>query len=238
MFPISDDDSQRRTLPVVTYALVGLNGLVFLLELSAGDRFVENWAFIPANFAADPAANVVTIFTAMFMHGGWLHLLGNMLFLWIFGDNVEDRLDVGASGAIAGVLGAYILMFPQSRVNVLLGNQIVAMPAVIVLTPAYQWHQHDCLYRRERECRRRRLHGPYRRLRRRVPDGISPAWHAPTHHGLIGWGRFRCHIIGKAAYWPKGSILSLMSTCGLTSVSSLALGFSPAFFAGVVGFAA
>jgi membrane associated rhomboid family serine protease len=163
MFPISDDDSQRRTLPVVTYALVGLNGLVFLLELSAGDDFVESWAFIPANFAADPAAHVITIFTAMFMHGGWLHLLGNMLFLWIFGDNVEDRLghakflvfyllagiaatlaqfaiaphstvpNVGASGAIAGVLGAYILMFPQSRVNVLLVNQIVAMPAVIVL---------------------------------------------------------------------------------------------------------
>jgi membrane associated rhomboid family serine protease len=105
----------------------------------------------------------VTIFTAMFMHGGWLHLFGNMLFLWIFGDNVEDRFghvkflifylltgiaatlaqywvspgsgvpNVGASGAIAGVLGAYILMFPQSRVNVLVGRQIMQMPAVIVL---------------------------------------------------------------------------------------------------------
>ena len=99
----------------------------------------------------------------MFMHGGWFHLFGNMLFLWIFGDNVEDRLghlkflvfyllagiaatlaqyvvspesgvpNVGASGAIAGVLGAYILMFPQARVNVLLGRQIVAMPAFAVL---------------------------------------------------------------------------------------------------------
>jgi membrane associated rhomboid family serine protease len=163
MFPIGDDNSQRRTLPVVTYVLVGLNVLMFLLELSAGDRFIEQWAFIPARFAADPAGNVTTIFSAMFMHGGWLHLLGNMLFLWIFGDNVEDRLghvkflvfyllagiaatlaqfalaphssvpNVGASGAIAGVLGAYILMFPQSRVNVLLGRQIVAMPAVMVL---------------------------------------------------------------------------------------------------------
>ena len=163
MFPIGDDNSQRRTLPVVTYVLVGLNVLMFLLELSAGDDFVLRWAFIPANFAADPAGNLITIFTAMFMHGGWLHLLGNMLFLWIFGDNVEDRLghakflifyllagiaatlaqfalaphstvpNVGASGAIAGVLGAYILMFPQSRVNVLLGRQIVAMPAVMVL---------------------------------------------------------------------------------------------------------
>ena len=163
MFPIGDDNSQRRTLPVVTYVLVGLNVLMFLLELSAGDDFILRWAFIPANFAADPAGNFITIFTAMFMHGGWLHLLGNMLFLWIFGDNVEDRLghakflvfyllagiaatlaqfalaphstvpNVGASGAIAGVLGAYILMFPQSRVNVLLGRQIVAMPAVMVL---------------------------------------------------------------------------------------------------------
>ena len=163
MFPIGDDNSQRRTLPVVTYVLVGLNVLMFLLELSAGDDFVQRWAFIPARFAADPAGNFITIFTAMFMHGGWLHLLGNMLFLWIFGDNVEDRLghakflvfyllagiaatlaqfalaphsnvpNVGASGAIAGVLGAYILMFPQSRVNVLLGRQIVAMPAVMVL---------------------------------------------------------------------------------------------------------
>jgi hypothetical protein len=92
MFPIGDDNSQRRTVPVVTYILVGLNVLMFLLELSAGDSFILRWAFIPANFAADPAGNFITIFTAMFMHGGWLHLFGNMLFLWIFGDNVEDRL--------------------------------------------------------------------------------------------------------------------------------------------------
>jgi membrane associated rhomboid family serine protease len=163
MFPIGDDNSQRRTVPVVTHVLIGLNVLMFLVELSAGEGFIQQWAFIPADFAANPAANVVTIFSAMFMHGGWLHLLGNMLFLWIFGDNVEDRFghakflvfyliagiaatlaqfalaphstvpNVGASGAIAGVLGAYILMFPRSRVNVLLGRQIVAMPAVIVL---------------------------------------------------------------------------------------------------------
>src|SRR5262249_30924490 len=163
MFPIGDDNSQERTVPVVTYALVGLNVLVFLLELSAGDQFIETWAFIPARFATNPAGNVITIFTAMVMHGGWLHLLGNMLFLWVFGDNVEDRLghvkfllfyllagiaatlaqfalaphstvpNVGASGAIAGVLGAYILMFPKGRVNVLLGSQIVAMPALVVL---------------------------------------------------------------------------------------------------------
>ena len=163
MFPIGDDNSQRRNFPVVTPILIGLNVLMFLLELGAGDPFILKWAFVPAEFSASPAGSAITIFTAMFMHGGWLHLFGNMLFLWIFGDNVEDRFghakfllfyllagiaatfaqfalaphstvpNVGASGAIAGVLGAYILMFPQSRVNVLLGRQIVAMPAIIVL---------------------------------------------------------------------------------------------------------
>jgi membrane associated rhomboid family serine protease len=91
MFPVGDDDSQRRTTPYVTYALVGLNVLVFLIELSGGDQFIEEWSFIPARFSGNPEANAVTIFTAMFMHGGWLHLFGNMLYLWIFGDNVEDQ---------------------------------------------------------------------------------------------------------------------------------------------------
>ena len=91
MFPIGDDDSHRRSFPVVTYALIALNVLVFLVELSGGNQFIEKWAFIPARFSADPFGQVATIFTAMFMHGSWLHLFGNMLFLWIFGDNVEDR---------------------------------------------------------------------------------------------------------------------------------------------------
>jgi rhomboid family protein len=163
MFPVSDDDSQRRSFPYVTIALIGLNILIFLAELAGGDQFVAHWAFVPARFSAQPWANAATIFSAMFMHGGWMHLFGNMLFLWIFGDNVEDQLghvqflifyllaglaatfaqyalspessvpNIGASGAIAGVLGAYILMFPEGRVNVLLGRQIVAMPAFAVL---------------------------------------------------------------------------------------------------------
>jgi membrane associated rhomboid family serine protease len=91
MFPIGDDNSQRRSFPVVTYALIALNVLMFLAELSGGEQFIQEWAFIPARFSADPTGQAVTIFTAMFMHGGWFHLLGNMLFLWIFGDNVEDR---------------------------------------------------------------------------------------------------------------------------------------------------
>jgi len=163
MFPLGDDNSQRRTVPVVTVVLIALNVIMFLLELSAGEGFIQQFAFIPSRFSEAPPAYAYTILTAMFLHGGWMHLFGNMLFLWIFGDNVEDRFgrfqfllfylaagiaatfaqyaiapnspipNVGASGAIAGVLGSYILMFPQSRVNVLMGRQVVAMPAVIVL---------------------------------------------------------------------------------------------------------
>ena len=163
MFPLGDDDSQRRTTPYVTYVLIAINVLVFLLELQNGDEFINQWAFVPHRFAEDPAGQLPTVFSAMFMHGSWLHLGGNMLYLWIFGDNVEDSFghlkyllfyllagiaatfaqfaalpasnvpNVGASGAIAGVLGAYILMFPNARINVLLGRQIVAMPAIIVL---------------------------------------------------------------------------------------------------------
>ena len=163
MFPIGDDDSSRRTVPLVAYALVALNVLFFFVELSGGDPFVGKWAFIPRRFMANPAADFPTLFTSMFMHGGWLHLGGNMLYLWIFGDNVEDRFghlpftifyllcglaatfaqlmfslgsrvpNLGASGAIAGVLGAYILLFPQGRVKVLQGTQVVQMPALMVI---------------------------------------------------------------------------------------------------------
>jgi len=163
MFPIGDDDSSRRTAPLVTYALVALNVLFFFVELNGGDAFVGKWAFVPRRFMANPAADFPTLFTSMFMHGGWLHLGGNMLYLWIFGDNVEDRFghlpftifyllcglaatfaqlmfslgsrvpNLGASGAIAGVLGAYILLFPQGRVRVLQGTQVVQMPALMVI---------------------------------------------------------------------------------------------------------
>ena len=81
MFPVSDDDSQRRTFPVVAYILIIINVVFFLVELSAGDQFIQKWAFIPARFSADPLGHAATILTAMFMHGGWLHLLSNMLFL-------------------------------------------------------------------------------------------------------------------------------------------------------------
>jgi membrane associated rhomboid family serine protease len=163
MFPIGDDDTSVTTVPVVTYGLIIANVLIFFVELDGGEDFIRQWAFIPARFTHDPAGNVSTIFTAMFMHGGWMHLFGNMLYLWIFGNNVEDQFghakflvfylvagiaatfaqyyfsagstvpNVGASGAIAGVLGAYMLMFPNASVRVLVFQQIVALPALIVI---------------------------------------------------------------------------------------------------------
>jgi len=163
MFPIGDDDSARRTVPVVTYALIALNVLFFFVEMSGGEAFIGTWAFVPRRFLAHPAGDFPTLFTSMFMHAGWLHLGGNMLYLWIFGDNVEDRFghvkfiifyvlcglaatfaqlmfsvgsnvpNLGASGAIAGVLGAYILLFPRGQVRVLQGSQVIPVPALIVI---------------------------------------------------------------------------------------------------------
>ena len=90
-FPIGDDDTARRTVPLVTYALIALNVLFFFVELSGGDAFIMKWAFVPSRFLAKPFNDFLTLFTSMFMHAGWVHLGGNMLYLWIFGDNVEDR---------------------------------------------------------------------------------------------------------------------------------------------------
>src|SRR6187551_947913 len=92
MIPIGDDNSLRKTTPVVTYVLIALNIIFFLFELSGGEEFVKRWAFIPSRFLANPESDFITIFTSMFMHAGIGHLAGNMVYLWIFGDNVEDRL--------------------------------------------------------------------------------------------------------------------------------------------------
>ncbi len=155
MIPLRDT-IPTRTVPFVTRLLVVANVAAFVLEVLQGDRldaFVDTFAFVPARlFRPDlfpgwtTGAAVVTIFTAMFLHGGLLHLVGNMLFLWIFGDNVEDALghgrflvfylvcgvsatlvqaflapamtvpNLGASGASAGVLGAYFVLYPRARV--------------------------------------------------------------------------------------------------------------------------
>ena len=163
MFPIGDDDSAERTVPVVTYALIALNVLFFFVELNAGDPFIQRWSVVPRRLMENPGGDFITVFTSMFMHGGWLHLGGNMLYLWIFGDNVEDRLghakfvvfyllcgiaatvaqvavsagsnvpNLGASGAIAGVLAAYLVLFPRGQVRVLMGRGVVPMPALVVI---------------------------------------------------------------------------------------------------------
>ncbi|HEY0139821.1 MAG TPA: rhomboid family intramembrane serine protease [Thermoanaerobaculia bacterium] len=171
MIPLRDDNP-RRSVPVVTYALVALNVLGFLWELSLGanlDRALFAVAFIPARFWVPGywVNDVVTIIASMFLHGGFLHIGSNMLYLWIFGDNVEDRLGkfryivfyfacgflatyahaffsptsnipaIGASGAIAGVLGAYLILYPHARVMTLIPIFFIItvreIPAVIIL---------------------------------------------------------------------------------------------------------
>lgn len=163
MMPIGDDNSSRRTVPYVTFGLIAANILFFVLELFSGNAFIEQWAFIPVRFLENPIAASLTLFTSMFMHAGWAHLLGNMVYLWIFGDNVEDRFghvkflifylicglaatfaqlifnttssipNLGASGAIAGVLGAYIVLFPKGKINVMQGQRAIQVPALLVI---------------------------------------------------------------------------------------------------------
>ena len=176
MLPLSDSIQSRRA-PVINLTLIALNVAAFLYELSLGpqlSQFVDGYGAIPARvtaaLAGKPGVNhwvLLSLLTAMFLHAGWLHLGGNMLFLWIFGDNVEDRLGhviyvlfyltcgiianlaeayalptstipaIGASGAIAGVLGAYIITYPGARVSVLLPIlllfPIVEVPALIMI---------------------------------------------------------------------------------------------------------
>jgi membrane associated rhomboid family serine protease len=159
MIPLRDVGMQRTTTPVVNVLLIAANVLMFLFELSLGSRldsFVMSAAFVPARYTGggfslgELGTGLGAALISMFLHGGWGHLLGNMLFLWIFGDNVEDRLGhfrylvfyllsgfaatfahlffspgstvpaVGASGAISGVLGAYLFLYPQARIQTLL----------------------------------------------------------------------------------------------------------------------
>ena len=169
MIPLRDTIPSSR-VPLVNYAIIAANVAVFLHETTLGprlDEFVYTYGLVPREFA--PA----TLVTSMFLHGGWAHLLGNMLYLYIFGDNVEDRLGhprylvfyllcgvaaaatqaltnphsnvpmVGASGAIAGVSGAYLLFFPHARVVTILPLfiflQIVEIPAVFFLAVWFLW---------------------------------------------------------------------------------------------------
>ena len=149
MIPIRDHNRAHRT-PFVTFLLIGINVMAFLYQWGLSDfnlrLFLEQYAIVPQQLVSDFSAEWFTLFTAMFLHGGWSHLLGNMVYLWVFGDNLEDRLgtprfllfylscgiaataaqvaiepfsslyNVGASGAIAGVLGGYLILYPFVRV--------------------------------------------------------------------------------------------------------------------------
>ena len=166
MFPFRDHNPSERT-PFVTWALIAINIAVFLIYFTLLNdermlqRFFFDWGLVPAN------ASPTTFVTSMFLHGGFMHLAGNMLFLWVFGDNMEDQMGhvgflifyllgglaaaaaqyfsdpsstipmVGASGAIAGVMGGYLLMFPKARVDILIILiiivRIIPVPAYIVL---------------------------------------------------------------------------------------------------------
>jgi membrane associated rhomboid family serine protease len=175
MLPIGDDRVQGGPPALVTIGLVVLNVLAFALELSqpsegARQSLIQAWGVVPHEYAVArdlsptiPLPFWTTLLTSMFLHGGWMHLLGNMLYLWIFGDNLEKTMGharftffylacgiaaglahilvsggsniptVGASGAISGVLGGYLVLFPRNRVRVLSRGGIVAMPAIAVL---------------------------------------------------------------------------------------------------------
>lgn len=170
MIPIKDNIPSRR-FAFVNYGLIILNVLVFGLQLMQAanlESFVNRYAFIPGQISSGlDMGDILRIFTSMFMHGGWMHLVGNMLYLWIFGDNVEDALGhlgylvfyllagllaafahfffnpqsviptVGASGAIAGVLGAYLVFYPSSRVYTFIPigffSRLTLVPSFVVL---------------------------------------------------------------------------------------------------------
>jgi len=167
MIPIRDDNPTRST-PYVTYALIAINVLAYAVEsfllARHGDAYVvAGYGLVPTRIAADPGGEAFTVLTSMFMHGGLGHLASNMLFLWIFGDNVEDAIGhfryvvfylacgvcaaaaqvltnpaspvamVGASGAIAGVLGAYLVLFPRAPITVFVFFFLMSLPAWVVI---------------------------------------------------------------------------------------------------------
>jgi membrane associated rhomboid family serine protease len=173
MLPIGDENDHAG-VAYVTIAVIVLNVIAFLIEISrppeAVQAFIFTWGVVPREYTAGvdlppqiPYPLWTTLITSMFLHGGWGHLGGNMLFLWIFGDNIEHRLGhgrfilfylasgiaaslahilfnagssipaVGASGAISGVLGGYLLLYPKNRVYVLTWGGVMAVPAVFML---------------------------------------------------------------------------------------------------------
>ncbi|HEV8528849.1 MAG TPA: rhomboid family intramembrane serine protease [Actinomycetes bacterium] len=174
MLPIGDERVQGGPPAVAIYGLIALNVLAFFVELAqpagALQSFIQAWGVVPREYSAVrdlpptiPVPFWTTLLTSMFLHGGWMHLGGNMLYLWIFGDNLEKVMGavrfvlfylacgvaasfahiafgpgssvpaVGASGAISGVLGGYLVLFPRNRVRVLTRGGVASVPAIVVL---------------------------------------------------------------------------------------------------------
>jgi membrane associated rhomboid family serine protease len=175
MIPIGDENVVGGPPPLLNYALIALNVLAFFLEISqpserALQSFITAWGVVPREYSSGhdiapliPLPFWSTLITSMFLHGGWMHLGGNMLYLWIFGDNLNKVMghvryllfymvcgiaaglahvafnsgsnvpSVGASGAISGVLGGYMLLFPRNRVRVMMRGGITAVPAYVML---------------------------------------------------------------------------------------------------------
>ena len=171
MIPYSDPSEPNRIFPVVNLTIIAVCFLVFFYELSLGsqgtgalNRFILHYSIVPCEYTNEchnvpgTPSPFVSLFTSMFMHGGWLHILGNMLFLWVFGDNIENSMGhirylifyllcglganaleiatassshtpgLGASGAIAGVLAAYLMLYPGSRIGTLIPISIIFIP--------------------------------------------------------------------------------------------------------------
>ena len=165
LIPLTDASRRPTRVPVVTAGIIALNALMFVLELAGGESFVKTWSVTPADIVA--GRHWITILTAMFMHGSWSHIIGNMVFLWAFGPEVEDLMgrgrylvfyllggvvaalaqvaaapastvpNLGASGAIAAVMGAFLVTFPQDRIRSLLVIfvfvRVTYIPAVLLI---------------------------------------------------------------------------------------------------------
>ncbi len=165
MIPLGDVTRKSRRFPIVTILIIAANFVVFVMELQNGDAFIQRWSLVPAHVVA--GRDLITVLTAMFMHASWIHILGNMLFFWVFGPPIEDAMgsgrflafyllagvaatiaqvaiaptsqvpNLGASGAIAGVMGAFLVTYPRDRIRTLLilgiFIDIEFIPAIILV---------------------------------------------------------------------------------------------------------
>jgi rhomboid family protein len=165
LIPLNDASRRPLRFPIVTAAIILANVVVFICELNGGDAFVLKWAAIPANIASGHAW--ITLFTAMFLHGGWMHILGNMIFLWAFGPEIEESMgrlrypvfylagglvamlaqvavtpgstvpNLGASGAIAAVMGAFLVTYPRDQIRslliILIFVKVTRIPAALLI---------------------------------------------------------------------------------------------------------